>query len=196
MDSNIVKELLSKSSLYGFFSRCFLSSWNGELDNIEKLSNEVPEAWHNRVEELCALSRDISEEKRTALFGGIGGCHDSESSYRSLPAGNMLADIAGFYKAFGYPEDEAGSRSPDHISKELGYLSFMFAKEAHALYKEETEAAETCRQAYTKFIKEHLLEWSTLFAENVAENAPDSFFSNAAMLMNEAMQEECENKGA
>lgn len=194
MDTNNVKELLSRSALYGFFSCCFLSSWKGELENIEKHSAEVPDAWSNRVKELCILTKDISDEKCTSLFGGIGGCHDCESSYRSLPAGGMLADISGFYNAFGYPEEDIDNKPPDHICKELGYLSFMFAKEAHALYKEDTEAAETCSQARTKFIKEHLLEWSTSFVENVSENAPDSFFSKAAALMNEAVEAECSKK--
>lgn len=70
-----------------------------------------------------------------------------------------MADIAGFYKAFGVHHEASGER-PDHLALELDFMHLLCMKEAVALADGNAEAAAVCAEAQTKFIAEHLGCWT------------------------------------
>lgn len=80
----------------------------------------------------------------------------------------MLADIAGFYRAFAAQPD---TERPDHIACELDYLALLWTKEARALEKGEAERAGVCQEARRKFLDEHLLAWADDFHATFAPRA-------------------------
>jgi nitrate reductase assembly molybdenum cofactor insertion protein NarJ len=77
-----------------------------------------------------------------------------------------LADIAGFYSAFGL----AVSRErPDHIVAELEFMSFLLLSEAEARTDGEPERAEIAADAARVFLRDHLGTWVTAWASRVGE---------------------------
>lgn len=92
-----------------------------------------------------------------------------ETSYeggRGSPGGAtfQMADIAGFYRAFGF---EASGERPDHVVPELEFLALLLMKEAYARISGDAEGAEVCASARGKFVAQHLGEWLPDFAERV-----------------------------
>lgn len=83
---------------------------------------------------------------------------------------HTLADIAGFYKAFGLQPAPDFHDRLDHLSVELEFLHFLCAKEAYALAKgHPQEQLAVCREAQAKFLAEHLGQWALGFAQKLQE---------------------------
>lgn len=76
---------------------------------------------------------------------------------RGMSKGNDLADIAGFYQAFGL--DLEGSETHemlDHLAVELEFYATLLAKQAHLLKAGDHEGAEIVEDARRKFLVAHL----------------------------------------
>ncbi len=124
-------------------------------------------------------------------------CPIYEAEYdknRAVSQGPTLADIAGFYRAFGL--ELAVSERPDHIALELEFMSFLAYKEALALQNDLREQAETCRDAQKKFLEAHLGRWAGLFAETVIRTSQLQFYRDLARELQEFIESECTLLGA
>lgn len=84
-------------------------------------------------------------------------CRQSLSVYRS----QQLADIAGFYRAFGL---EAERERPDHLVLELEFMAWLILKTLRAETLGDQEAAEVSRRAQARFFEEHLAWWTPAFS--------------------------------
>lgn len=83
-----------------------------------------------------------------------------------------LADIAGFYRAFGLELAPDLNDRLDHISVELEFMHFLCLKEAYALNKGHAqEQVALCRDAQAKFLREHLGQWGAGFARRLVNKA-------------------------
>ena len=105
-------------------------------------------------------------------------CPQTFSVFRS----QHLADIAGFYHAFGVAPGRDAPEREDHLACELEFLAWLVAKERHALAGEGDDWAErvaTCRDAQRSFVTEHVAWWVPAFARALRERA-DSLTPPAA----------------
>jgi len=120
--------------------------------------------------EKSASNSDALVAEYTRLFLK-GVCSPYETSYdvrKENVKTHDLADIAGFYAAFGIkPQGEL----PDHIVSELEFMSLLCLKEVYALSHKRQDEASICAETQRKFIKEHLGLWLSLFCRRVRENA-------------------------
>lgn len=124
-------------------------------------------------------------------------CPIYEAEYdrnRALTQGTTLADIAGFYRAFGL--DIATRERPDHLALELEFMSVLTYKEALALRSKLTEEAEICRDAQRKFLEAHLGRWVGIFAQTVLEQTQSGFYRELALQLREFITAECQALGA
>ncbi len=115
------------------------------------------------------------EEERRRVFGHImsADCPPCETQWggtQTFRQAQDLADIAGFYRAFGL-EAAAGGERLDHIATELEFASFLAWKEASAAAAAEEERAAIARDARRRFIEEHLGRWAPSFAARLAKIA-------------------------
>ena len=84
--------------------------------------------------------------------------HAPETPQEGLTRTFELADIAGFYRAFGV-EVEPGGERVDHIAAELEFMHLLAVKQAVAEERGEVERAEICRDAAVAFLRDHLGRW-------------------------------------
>lgn len=108
---------------------------------------------------------------------GPAGCAVCESSYeRAAQAsrGPMLAEVAGFYEAFGYAPGRL-REVPDHAAMELGFLSFLAMKVAFATFESQADAASVAAQAYSDFHRQHLAGWLPACADALQETGSTQY---------------------
>ena len=105
-------------------------------------------------------------------FGAAGSlCYETEYGLpHEFRQSQELADITGFYRAFGFTLGGAVRERPDHVAVELEFMHLLAMKEAHALLNGLREHAETCEAAQAKFLGAHLGTWIDLFAQSLKLN--------------------------
>ena len=93
----------------------------------------------------------------------------------------QLADIAGFYRAFGLETAQAAPERPDHLALELEFMAFLLREERLALASAGANAAATeqagvCADAQQSFLSDHLAWWVPSFARGLRRKAEHGFY--------------------
>jgi DMSO reductase family type II enzyme chaperone len=96
--------------------------------------------------------------------------HTPDSPQESMVRTFELADIAGFYKAFGL-EVTPGTEHVDHISVELEFMHLLAVKEAVAVAECHLEHADLCREAARTFLRDHLQRWCERLSNRISETS-------------------------
>lgn len=140
---------------------------------------ELPLARLDPATVLARLPRTAGELNGLyeANFGLLGGskCPPYETEYVpskfAFQRSNMLADIAGFYHAFGLQTSSNHPDRPDHVALECEFLAQLLELQWQAHQSTSPEAAsqkEVCRSAMQRFLKEHVVWWFPAFARLLA----------------------------
>lgn len=122
----------------------------------------------------AADPEDLAAEYET-LFGSDGRCPPYEGEYEPDPfrKTRQLADLAGFYRAFGAQAGGPEAERPDHAGCELEFLAFLALRRAECLERGDAAGADVCREAEDAFLRDHAGRWLPPFfadVEAVAES--------------------------
>ncbi len=149
---------LARSDMYLFLSHAFRYPQEEMVDCHKRLPPGT---------EAATLGGYLEpvEELRRRYLGLLG--HTSPSDFppyeteygrgQVFQQSQALADISGFYRAFGV-EPASGERL-DHISVELEFMYYLTYKEAFARQHHGTAQARLCRRAQRRFLEQHLGRW-------------------------------------
>jgi len=99
-----------------------------------------------------------------------------------------LADLNGFYKAFGM-EVESIERA-DHISTQTEFLSYLLLKEILAEKDGLFVEMGICQDAFDQFQKDHFSDWAKMFAENTATKVDGIFYPLAGRFLSISLETE------
>lgn len=105
---------------------------------------------------------------------------------------SQMADIAGFYRAFGVDTASPGFR-PDDLTVELEFMGFLCRKEADA--REHLGAPRTGQvvRAQREFLASHLACWGTPLGRRIAIKAMnEQFYFAAGEALSDWLTAECE----
>jgi TorA maturation chaperone TorD len=113
-------------------------------------------------------------------------CPPYESEYINskfaFQRSNTLADISGFYQAFGLTTSDTRPERPDHVVLELEFMACLLGLERRA-YDEDTECQNNrwhvCRDAQARFLHEHLGWWAPAFAKLLSVGNAQGFYAVA-----------------
>ncbi len=134
------------------------------------------------------------------LFAGEVACSPYETEYEfdAFAKARQLADIAGFYRAFGLKATTDEGASPaDFIATELDFMAHIALKLAYAQAQGWDERAEVTREAARAFLEDHPGQWVPLFCRTLAGlEDVDSFYGAAACLCDAFVHQEIEFLGA
>jgi DMSO reductase family type II enzyme chaperone len=181
---------IRQAQLYLFLSMAFLypeENWLDGLPAVEKIVHDLnlpfPSLahWDRDMPDLNADLNALQSEYRRVL--GLTGslCYETEYGLpHEFRHSQELADIAGFYNAFGFVTGGVMRERPDHIAVEFEFLYLLALKQAYALETGLDEQAEICADARRNFLHDHIGHWVGLFAESLARMAPDSVYTALA----------------
>lgn len=90
--------------------------------------------------------------------------HTRDATYRA----HQMADIAGFYVAFGLQVDPQCAERVDHVAMELEFVAFLLAKLGRAARETGAEGQQhrdVVRSALDGFIRHHVAWWMPTFGK-------------------------------
>jgi len=122
---------------------------------------------------LDAAGVDDLAAEHVRLFAGSVPCSPHESEYERDTGGKAqrLADVSGFYRAFGVTVSAEHRTLPDFIGTELEFMGLLCRKQALARAEGWTEREQVCGDAQRSFLADHLGRWMEAFAGELRRTA-------------------------
>ena len=165
----------------------YLSAWEELLGLVEEeVGLSAP------VDRMKARLRRVNvgslQEEYVELFEPQGrmaappyeGEYTRYTPQHDLLLSAQLADVAGFYRAFGVEPSQSCPDRPDHVATELEFMHLLAAKEAVAASDAQEEHFTVTREAQRKFLGDHLGKWTGPFRERVGRSREDSPYAALA----------------
>jgi DMSO reductase family type II enzyme chaperone len=157
------------------------TQWKALSDASVAWPDGVKEAFQDAARQLHDSDTEALGPEHVRLFGPAGRCSLHETSYgnaaRLLGRSAHLADISGFYLAFGLQPAAVSTSPEDHISIELEFMSLLSLKEAYALAEGWDDHLEVTRDAQRKFVQDHLGTWFDAMAAELRAADPHPFYA-------------------
>ena len=173
-------------------------------EHVQSIQEQLPEAeeWLTLLEDEPSLeaarvlgeisasySSGQAETEYIQTFGHTISkeCSPYETEYDQshiFQKSHALADVVGFYNAFGLELDSGFKDRPDHISLELEFMHFLCLKDAYGVAKNHDPAnLAVGRDAQSRFLEEHLGLWAFSFARRLHQEAAGDLYHAKAQLL-------------
>jgi TorA maturation chaperone TorD len=205
-----VLEALRRSSIYRALAGALAYPRPGSLADVAGAlstaaeSPSLPPAPREALIALAAAARAADpaeiEGEYVFLFDRQVRCPPYEGGYGDAAQlagkGAALADVAGFYAAFGLEPSAGQADTEDHIVAELEFMSALALKEAWALGEDHGEGLAVTRQAQIAFLTDHLGRWAAAFAEALAGATPLPYYRAGARALAAWVERDLEALGA
>jgi TorA maturation chaperone TorD len=199
---NLSETALAREFLYRFFSLALTEPWGREwpaLVSEENLalaigSGEVVDARGEHalgsaldqlVSELRQPPESLDDEYQR-VFGLTPAreCPPFETEYHgnaeTFYCSQQLADIAGFYRAFGLNPGAMATVRPDHLTLELEFMAYLLMKQRLLLESNDHDPSEkigVVAKAEADFYRDHLAWWVPAFARGLAKRSVGGYYS-------------------
>jgi TorA maturation chaperone TorD len=193
-----VERALERSVVYRLFSVALRppdeglatldgAQWETVLQAARGAGDEAAAAVEAARQAFAGVSADTLASEYDWLFGHrVGGdCPLYEAQYAAggiFPQAQRLADIAGFYRAFGLDADDAVGERPDHISLELEFMHVLAYREAYARRHHGPDEVALLLDAQRAFVRDHLSRWVPALGRSLVKTADGPYTSLAAAL--------------
>lgn len=175
-----VETALRRAQVYSFLAGAFLypdDNWTEDIPHVSRILDNLDfvqaklDVQPVRLDELRAAHR--------SAFGVTGSlCYETEYGLpHEFRQSQELADITGFYRAFGFKIGNKVRERPDHLAVELEFVHVLAAKEAFAVARNLNAHVEVCIDAQRKFLQDHLGQWIGLFAQSVSLNTNGAYLT-------------------
>lgn len=169
----MIEQIIQRAQAYYFLSNVFLypqTGWLEELPEGLRILNELGVQVSREVLEVANhLNVAALQAQYREAFGLTGSqCYETEFGLpHEFRQSQELADIAGFYRAFGFQLGGSRHERPDHLSTELEFMYLLALKEAYALENGMASQAGICQEAQRTFLRDHLGRWTSLFSASL-----------------------------
>jgi TorA maturation chaperone TorD len=204
----LIQEGLERASLYRLLGGALARPQAERLAELaaaaDALVSEVEPAVAAPLARFVAAARETDAaaigDEYVFLFDRAAKVPPYEGAWEEAPqvAGKaaLLADVAGFYAAFGLVPGAAQPDVEDHIAAECEFMSALALKEAYALAEGDDEGVAITGAAQARFVGDHLGRWSGTFAEALRDASPLPYYGALADLLRAWVQAEIERLGA
>jgi len=139
------------------------------------------------------IERHTAEYSRLFLGAGLvplreGGFGDG-LRFAGQPVD--IADVSGFYLAFGFVLPDSAANPPDHLGAELEFMSLLHLKLALALQRGRLEYVRVTRSAMAHFLRDHLGRWAAPFVAALADRDAAPAYRAIARLLAGTVKADC-----
>ncbi len=148
------------------------------VEGLESVGARLTEC----LEALDANTPEALRIEYARVFIGPDPCCLNEGDFRgrAFDRTSILADVMGFYRAFGLdPDPDAGERA-DFIGTQLQFLCLLHIKEGLAVDSGLADEAQVCRDARRRFMEEHIGRWVPEFCADLRERSRERFYQALA----------------
>mgnify|MGYP001235878547 CR=1 FL=1 len=145
-------------------------------------------------DDIGSLAREHTRIFSLTVAGGIAPYELEYGDPGAFSKTQRMADIAGFYKAFGM--ELAALERVDYIGAELELMYWLTCKEERGRELGKDEQVRVCRDASIKFMNDHLGCWAPFFSKQLAGAARHPFYSALAGALGGFIDTECSRLGA
>jgi putative dimethyl sulfoxide reductase chaperone len=216
-----VDEILARAVVYRALSVAFrppesgrlalTAAGSGLLTTVAALDHLAgccrDESLANAAANLASLSqpaRDAAETTYWRLFGhttrgAVCACETEYGPDNAFHQPQQLADISGYYLAFGLRAGAAADVRADHIACECEFMDFLCRKEAVLSADAESEPAgetlEATRDAARTFLRDHLGRFGCALGARLAAEDPDGFHGALGLVLLAFLRAECGRVG-
>ena len=175
--SQVDARLVERAAWYETLSALFRPPTDETIvtleSGVDKLSDGANEVTVGLLQELSNRAREQGLEgllrEHARLFVGAGMCRANEVDYEPLSFSmtEKLADVAGFYEAWGYEITPGVGQRGDFAGIELEFTGLLLLKQAYAEENGWQEQAEIAAEAAGKFITAHVTNWMPLLCDRI-----------------------------
>ncbi|MDR7522886.1 MAG: molecular chaperone TorD family protein [Armatimonadota bacterium] len=161
--------------------------WQASLEAVRTVAGGAAAALEAAMDACQRADPSALSDDYQRTFGHQVGmtCPLYEAQYIPggiFPQAQCLADVAGFYRAFGVEVDEGARERPDHVSLELEFMHVLAYREAYARVHHGPGEVALLQDAQRAFLRDHLARWVPSFARLVAQRAGGPYRSLASAL--------------
>ncbi len=209
--SRRIEQAHARSALYHYLSTLYVypdsASWQllhdsspGDLERVRSVLGWSARGFTCLPERLQAMTAEQFVGEHVAIFGhtAAGELRPYEADYGThhvFQETQCLADVSGFYRAFGLEPSDTRRERPDHIAVELEFMHVLALKEAYALLHEWGENADLCGQAGIGFLRDHLGRWAPSFLKQLRDRAGGGIFELIADITADCVKAHCHDVG-
>jgi TorA maturation chaperone TorD len=195
---------LERAALWRLLSLGLAVPDDESLDELGALAGALRERGiaAERLDALAAALADADERARLEaehhrLFDGDAPCPPNEGGWEADPfrAVRGLADVAGFYGAFGAAARGPAAERADHAGCELEFLAFLGARAAALEAEGDARGAAVCRDAEEAFLRDHAGRWLPAFFAAVLAQTRSAVHACVAALGEAVVREELARRG-
>lgn len=185
---------------------------NGQTHRVETTAGETNDGdARNRLLERAAAVAEAAPTDEAGLetlrstyadafgfeHGGRISQYQVEYSPRTLlTSTTVLADIAGFYEAFGLSKVDGNRDRVDHLCLELEFAAYVSLQAATLSEAGDEEGFDIVRDARASFLEDHLGRWIPRFREAVIEETDSAFYQSLAAFGCDLVAADCHLLGA
>ena len=174
--------MIRYAQLYAFLAGALLyptENWVEDAPLVNSILADLNLTEPTLAQPVMTLSGLQAAHRHT--FGLTGSlCYETEYGLpHEFRQSQEMADICGFYRAFGFAVGGLVRERPDHVASELEFMYALTLKGAYAAQQGLVEHYECCLDAQAKFLRDHLGRWIDPFARSVALNGVEPYLTLA-----------------
>ncbi len=197
-NTEIANLAIRRAQVYQFLAAAFLhpdENWTEDLGALAEIGHEFGVA--NPGFSTWDAGLDALQHEHRRVFGLAGTlCYETEYGLpHEFQQSQELADIAGFYNAFGFTVGGNVRERPDHLAVELEFMYVLALKEAYASQRGTAEQVEIGVEAQRTFLRDHLGRWIELFAEALRRTAIEGPYTALARFAQDFVQADARRLG-
>ncbi len=138
----------------------------------------LPAAIYTLIADAHSTPREPWQQEYHRLFEGSMLCPINEAAYVRRDKGQLLGDISGFYRAFGFDLAAGNGERLDHLRCELEFVAVLLVMLGQAQERRAEDDQEVTLGALRSFASEHLCVWIEAFCIQLSSSTTFRVYSS------------------
>lgn len=202
MPDSLVNNLLefceNRSNVYAFLARCFEKEIDKNFADrvVESFSFSSDDATLNeeviKLKEGLAHLDDNGVEHLAVVFNRVFFGMGPRTAQKAFPYESVYTSSGGLmmqkayeqvrelYRSEGFIKNPSFSEPDDHLAIELAFMKTLCDRTLTVLSSAEEEKVTEILELQRSFLRDHLLNWISLFVSDMQGSAEDGFYYHLA----------------